>query len=45
MSFNPGKSKEAHEIIFSAKTLQVNNPAAIFNNVPVVYSSCQNHLG
>ena len=45
MSFNPDKSKQAQEVIFSHKTQRVIHPPAIFNNMPVVRSSCQKHLG
>ena len=45
MSFNPDKSQEAHKIIFSHKTQNVNHPLTIFNNMQVVSSSCQKHLG
>ena len=45
MSFNPDKSKQAQETIFSCKTQKVIHPPAIFNNMPVVRSSCQKHLG
>ena len=45
MSFNPDKSEQAQEIIFSHETQKVIHPPAIFNNMPVVYSSCQNYLG
>ena len=45
MSFNPDKSKKAQEIIFSWKTQKVIYPPAIFNNMPVVCSSCQKYLG
>ena len=45
MSFNPDKSKQAQEIIFSLKTQKVIYPPAIFNNVPVVRRSCQKHFG
>ena len=44
MSFNPDKSKQAQEVIFSRKTQRVIHPPAIFNNMPVVHSSCQKHL-
>ena len=36
MSFNPDKSKQAQEVIFSHKTQRVIHPPAIFNNMPVV---------
>ena len=45
MSFNPDKSKQAQDISFSRKTQKVIHPPAIFNNIPVVRSSCQNYLG
>ena len=45
MSFNPDKSKQAQEVIFSRKTQRVIHPPATFNNVAVVRSSCQKHLG
>ena len=45
MSFNPNKSKQAQEVIFSHKTQRVIHPPAIFNNMPVLHSSCQKHLG
>ena len=44
MSFNPGVSKQAEEVIFSRKTQRKIHPPAIFNNMPVVRSSCQKHL-
>ena len=44
MSFNPDKSKQAQEVMFSRKTQRVIHPSAIFNNMPV-RSSCQKHLG
>ena len=43
MSFNPDKSKQAQEIMFSHKTQKVLHPPAIFNNMPIVHSSCQKH--
>ena len=45
MSFIPNKSKQAQEIVFSHKTQKVINLPAIFNNMPVVLSSCQKLLG
>ena len=45
MSFNPYESKQAQEVIFSRKTLKLNHPPAIFNNMSIVCSSCQKHLG
>ena len=43
MSFNPDKSKQAQEVVFSRKTQRVIHPPAIFNNIPAVLSSCQKH--
>ena len=45
MSFNPDKSKQAQEIIFSRKTQKVIHPPAVFNNISVAHSSCQKHSG
>ena len=45
MSFNPDKSKQAQEVLLSRKTQRVIHPPTIFNNIPVVCSSCQKHLG
>ena len=38
---NPNKA----QVTFSRKTQRVIHPSAIFNNMPVVCSSCQKHLG
>ena len=35
------KSKQSQEVVFSRKTQTVIHPPAIFNNMPVVHSSCQ----
>ena len=45
MSFNPDKSKQAQEIIFSSKIQEVIHRPTIFNNMPVAHSSCKKHLG
>ena len=45
MTFNPDKSKHAQEIIFSHKIQKVIHPSAIFNQMPVVWSYSQKHLG
>ena len=37
----PDKLKQVQEIIFSRKTRKVIHPSAIFNNMPVVCSSCE----
>ena len=44
MSFNLDKSKQAQEVIFSRKTQTIIHLPAVFNNMPVVRSSCQKHL-
>ena len=44
MPFNSVKSKQAQEVIFSRITQKVIDPTAIFNNMPIVCSSCQKHL-
>ena len=36
ISFNPDKSKQAQEVLFSHKTQRVIHPPVIFNNMPVV---------
>ena len=43
MSFNPDKSEQAQEVIFSRKTQRV-NLRQLLNNVPVVCNSCQKNL-
>ena len=43
MPFNPDKSKKAQEVIFSCVTQRVIHPPAMFNNMPVVCSSCQKY--
>ena len=45
MPFNPDKSKQAQEVIFSRKNQRVIHPPTIFNNMSVVHSSRQKHLG
>ena len=45
MSFHPDKSKQTQEVIISRKTHRVIHPPAIFNNMPVVCSYFQKHLG
>ena len=44
MSFNPDKSKQAQEVVFSFKTQRIIHRPAIFNNIPVVHSSWEKHL-
>ena len=45
MLFNPDPQKQAQEVIFSRKTIKAPHLSVVFNNVPVVQSSCQKHLG
>ena len=45
ISFNPGTSKQAHEIIFSCKRSIVFHPPLTFNNIPVVQTNSEKHLG
>ena len=45
MSFNHDKSKQAQEVIFFRKTQRVIHSLMIVNNMLVVSSSCQKHLG
>ena len=45
MSFNPGISKQAQEVIFSKKTQKIFHPSVLFNNIPVQHSTVQKHFG
>ena len=45
MNFNPDPTKQAHEVIFSRKTIEIYHPPLIFNNTNVSQSSSQKHLG
>ena len=45
MAFNPDPSKQAQEVIFSRKHLQVNHPDLYFNGSIVEKTSSQKHLG
>ena len=45
MSFNPDISKQAQEINFSKKNIDVSHPPLYFNKTPVVVCSYQKHLG
>ena len=45
MAFNPDPSKQAQEVIFSRKRLQVNHPDLYFNESIVEKTSSQKHLG
>ena len=45
MSFNPGPSKEAQEVIFSRKCTKEDNPPIYFNDIPVTQNIIQKHIG
>ena len=45
MSFNPGPSKQAQEVISSRKIKKPSQPVLIFNNNHVIQTSFQKHLG
>ena len=45
MSFNPDLSKQAQEVLFSRKRVQVNHPDLYFNGSVVQKTTTQKHLG
>ena len=45
MSFNPDRTKQAQEIIFSRKKNATTHPSLFFNNSEIKLSSNQKHLG
>ena len=45
MSFNPGPSKQAQEVIFSQKLKKATHPPLVFNNANVSQRKSQKHLG
>ena len=45
MSFNPDLSKQAQEVLFSRKRLQINHPDLHFNGSVVQKTTTQKHLG
>ena len=45
MTFNPDRSKQAQEIIFSRKLKKATHPPLIFNNNNVSQVNFQTHLG
>ena len=45
MSFNPDRTKQAQEIIFSRKKNTTTHPSLFFNNSEIKLSSNQKHLG
>ena len=45
MSFNPDRSKQAQEVIFSRKTSIQSHPALTFDNSPVIKTMHHKHLG
>ena len=45
MSFNPDPQKQAVELIFSTKRIEMNHPEIHFNNIPVMKVDEHKHLG
>ena len=45
MSFNPNRSKQAQEVIFSRKTSIQSHPVLTFDNCPVIKTTHHKHLG
>ena len=45
MSFNPDRSKQAQEVIFSRKLKKGSHPPLVFNNANVSCYKSQKHLG
>ena len=45
MSFNPGRVKQAQEVILSRKTNKITHPPLYFNNTTVKLTHAQKHLG
>ena len=45
MSFNPDRSKQAQEVIFSRKTSSQSHPVLTFDNSPVTETTHHKHLG
>ena len=45
MSFNPDPQKQAVEVIFSTKRIEMNHPEIRFNNIPVMKVNEHKHLG
>ena len=45
MSFNPDRTKQAQEIIFSREKNAITHPPIFFNNSEIKLSSNQKHLG
>ena len=45
MSFNPDRSKQAHEVIFSRKTSIQSHLVLTFDNCPVIKTTHSKHLG
>ena len=45
MNFNPGPTKQTHEVIFNRKTKEIYHPPLVFINISVSQSLSQKHLG
>ena len=44
MSFNPDPQKQAVELIFSKKRIEIDHPVIFFNNIPVKKVTEHKHL-
>ena len=45
MSFNPDPQKQAVELIFSRKGIEIDHPVVLFNDIPVKKVNEHKHLG
>ena len=45
MLFDPEKTKQAKEVIFSRKNTKTDHPTVFFNEVPVAHTPCEKRLG
>ena len=45
MSFNPGRTKPTHEVVFSFKKNNIHYPPITFNKLPVKRVQSHKHLG
>ena len=45
MSFNPDPNKQAQELIFSHRVQMTNHPPLLFNEIVVLKTTLQKHLG
>ena len=45
MTFDPGVSKQAQEVVFSRKAIANNHSIVYFNSVPIIRKNFQKHVG